>query len=235
MPELLDPDRAPADERARDLMELTLIFGDEDEFDDRFEGFVTIKHTYEGKRANLDQLSYSALESKASNVHLAFKRREPGDLRPAISNIDIVYTNVGRPAPGYTLIETTLTGRSANLVPSSSKGVFLAVRRQDAGVIASGAASWEEGASRYAHHLEPAVQDVSVVLVGKGEAAPPQFELLDKKLNTRGMATKTCLAVRRGPAVGLCDIPFRPQLLDRAPRADHADYELPHEMVSVRD
>ena len=36
------------------------------------------------------------------------------------------------PPPGFELIEKTPNGKSANLVPSSSRGVYIAVRRQDA-------------------------------------------------------------------------------------------------------
>lgn len=82
----------------------------------------------------------------------------------------MVYTFKGEKAPpGYKLIEQTPSGRSANLVPSS-KGVFLAVRRQDGGR--------EDGALGYA--LEPAVMDVCVLLTGRGEVMPDGFVLLDK-------------------------------------------------------
>lgn len=88
------------------------------------------------------------------------------------------------------------------------QGVFLAVRRQDWGRAPGGL------------YLAPAVQDLSVVLVGRGETPPPHFHLLDKALNTRSFATKTCLALRRGAPVGLCDLPWRPAVLDRYPDAD---------------
>jgi hypothetical protein len=87
--------------------------------------------------------------------------------------------------------------------------VFLAVRRQDWG-----------RAPRSGLHLAPAVQDLSVVLVGRGETPPPNFVVLDKALNTRSFATKTCLAIRRGAPVGLCDLPWKPQVCDRYPRTD---------------
>ena len=57
----------------------------------------------------------------------------------------------------------------------------------------------------------PRVQDVAVVLVGRGETAPPGYALLDKPVSTRSFAVRTCLALRRAPPVGLCDLPFEPR------------------------
>jgi len=86
--------------------------------------------------------------------------------------------------------------------------VFLACRRQD----------WNRAPGGLS--LAPAIQDLSVVLVGRGEALPPNFTLLDKAVNTRSFATKTCLALRWGSPVGLCDLPWQAKVLDRYPLKD---------------
>ena len=170
-PQLLDPSRAPEAERARDIMELAVVFGG----DEAPEGYMTIQHTYHGAKANFDQMQTQMLEAK-SGVFLAFRRRDRDELGPAISNIEVVYTGRGDAVPrGYVLLDRTPLGKSANLVPSS-KGVFLAVRRQDWRAAKGAQAAVEGGAG----HLEPAVQDVCVVLVGRGETTPPGFALIDK-------------------------------------------------------
>ena len=46
-------------------------------------------HTYDGAKANLDQMQHSALESKSNAVFLAFRRRERGELGPAISSLEV--------------------------------------------------------------------------------------------------------------------------------------------------
>jgi hypothetical protein len=53
------------------------------------QGFIPLMHTYHGAKANLDQMQHSALESKNSAVFLAFRRREWGELGPAISSIEV--------------------------------------------------------------------------------------------------------------------------------------------------
>ena len=85
----------------------------------------------------------------------------------------VVYTGRQEVVPeGFSLIDRTPSGRVANLVPSG-RGVFLAVRRQNASLLS-------EDPEESAYSLEPAVQDVSIVLSGRGESAPPGFTLIDK-------------------------------------------------------
>ena len=83
-PKLLDPSRgAPEDERARDIMDLAVVLGTEE----APEGFMPIDYTYFGARANLDQMQLSTLESSKASIFLAFRRRDHGELGPAISSI----------------------------------------------------------------------------------------------------------------------------------------------------
>ena len=301
-PELLDG-RAPEAERARDIMDMAVVFSN----DEAPDGFMTVTMTPSGHKANFDQLQYSTpLQSTKSNVYLCYRRRDHGEHGPAIAAVDVVNKSKNEvPPPGFELIEKTPNGKSANLVPSSSRGVYIAVRRQDAlaklvhesrqaarrrlhspppgvgtgsssrkkkdgsgrdggksgsgGVgkrnTLTGARDGDGGADdgsggdedsddlnddddgampgEWAYHLEPAIQDVIVVASGRGESVPDGFLLIDKSLNTRRLAVKMCLAVRRAAPVGLCDLPFKASILDRFPRQDYTEFSLPESMLSM--
>lgn len=67
---------------------------------------------------------------------------------PAISAITVVYTGKGESVPpGYTILASTPTGKQANLVPTS-RGVFIAVKRQESGPDAG-------------YSMEPAIQVIT--------------------------------------------------------------------------
>jgi hypothetical protein len=84
-PALFDPHRAPEAERARDIMELAVVFGAEEPPDD----FMVIHHSVEGASARFDQMQLSQLESKSANVYLAYRRRDMDEFGPAISAVEV--------------------------------------------------------------------------------------------------------------------------------------------------
>lgn len=159
----------------------------------------------------------------------------------------MIYKSKGEVAPpGFELIEFTESGKSASIVPSSTKGVFLAIRRQDASERSEkrrltdvgnddddDIVSDEEEEVDDGFGLEAAIQDVCIILVGKGEEPPEGFALIDKPLNTRNFSVKTCLAVRKGLPVGLCDVSLKPQILDRFPAEDYKNFPLPKELIEM--
>ena len=73
-PELLEG-RAPEAERARDVMEIAVVFSPEE----APEGFMTIMYTPSGQKANFDQMQSSYLQSSKSNVYLSYRRRDRGE------------------------------------------------------------------------------------------------------------------------------------------------------------
>lgn len=125
-------------------------------------------------------------------------------------------------------------------MPSSSKGVFLAIRRQDASEksekrrltdVSDDGEEEEDDDGGFG--LEAAIQDVCVILVGRGEEPPESFTLIDKPLNTRNFSVKTCLAVRKGLSVGLCDVSLKPRILDRFPAQDYKNFPMPKELIEM--
>jgi hypothetical protein len=95
-PELMDSSRALEAERARDIMDIAVVFGNDEPPD----GFMTIMHTPNGNSARFDQMQMSGLESnRNSNVYLAYRRRDRDEHGPAISAIEVlVYCFVLFPA-----------------------------------------------------------------------------------------------------------------------------------------
>ena len=110
------------------------------------------------------------------------------------------------------------------------------------------------------YSLEPAIQDVCVICAGKNEQPPEGFTLVRKSLNTRALALKVLLripehtsqasprritsacnswcvqmnlAVRRAMPVGLCDLPFESQVVDRFPVENYFEFPLPEPQVSM--
>lgn len=83
--ELQDSSRALEAERARDVMDIAIVFGNEEPPD----GHMTIMHTPNGNVARFDQMQMSGLESRNSNVYLTYRRRDRDEHGPAISSIEV--------------------------------------------------------------------------------------------------------------------------------------------------
>lgn len=83
--ELLDSSRALEAERARDVMDIAIVFGNDEPPDDH----MTIMHTPNGNAARFDQMQMSGLESRNSNVYISYRRRDRDEHGPAISSIEV--------------------------------------------------------------------------------------------------------------------------------------------------
>ena len=176
-------------ERAQDIMELLVVFDDEEAPD----GFMTIHSTPSGFKANFDQMLSSYMESRSNNVHLAYRRREKGENGPAICGVCVVYVGRGETLPGGYRQVRSPNGHPANIVPKS-QGVYLCAKLQAAAGGSAAQSGLTEGRgigmSYDGYSLEPAIQDVCVICAGKNEQPPEGFTLVRKSLNTRALALR---------------------------------------------
>lgn len=82
--------------------------------------------------------------------------------------------------PGCHIIQTTPSGRPANISSSSSQRIYITYRR----------------APECHSHATLAVTDICVVIPGKGEAPPYAFCKVDKNLNSSMVSSLTLLTYR---------------------------------------
>lgn len=64
----------------------------------------------------------------------------------------------------------------------------------------------------------PIIDDLYFVNISQGEEVPEGYSLIDKNLNRGTQANTLMLAFRQLPGVGLCDIGFKAETIDRFPK-----------------
>uniref|UniRef100_A0AAQ4PCL1 DENN/MADD domain containing 4A n=1 Tax=Gasterosteus aculeatus aculeatus TaxID=481459 RepID=A0AAQ4PCL1_GASAC len=158
-------------------------------------GFTCVESTPSGLSAELNGASL-----RGPQIFLCFKR---GRDKPPLTDLGVLYEWKEKLKPGCHIVQTTPSGRPANVSSSSSQRIYITYRR----------------APKSQPHTSLAVTDVCVVIPGKGETPPHTFCKVDKNLNSSmvfGLYLFDCV---------VCDV--CPGLLCRYPEEDYESFPLP--------
>ncbi|TKS73503.1 DENN domain-containing protein 4C [Collichthys lucidus] len=123
-------------------------------------GFTCVESTPSGLSAELNGASL-----RGPQIFLCFKR---GRDKPPLTDLGILYEWKEKLKSGCHIVQTTPSGRPANISNSSSQRIYITYRR----------------APKSQPHTSLAVTDVCIIVPGKGETPPHTFCKVDKNLNS---------------------------------------------------
>uniref|UniRef100_A0A3Q2NXT7 MABP domain-containing protein n=1 Tax=Fundulus heteroclitus TaxID=8078 RepID=A0A3Q2NXT7_FUNHE len=130
-------------------------------------GFTCVESTPSGLSAELNGASL-----RGPQIFLCYKR---GRDKPPLTDLGVLYEWKEKLKPGCHIVQTTPSGRPANISSSSSQRIYITYRR----------------APKSQPHTSLAVTDVCVIVPGKGETPPHTFCKVDKNLNS-SMVRSSC-------------------------------------------
>ncbi|XP_076847133.1 C-myc promoter-binding protein isoform X2 [Brachyhypopomus gauderio] len=140
-------------------------------------------------------------------IFLCYRR---GRDKPPLTDLGVLYEWREKLKPGCHIIQTTPSGRPANISGSSSQRIFITYRR----------------APESHSHASLAVTDICVIIPGKGETPPHAFCKVDKSLNNSMWGSSVYLCYKKSLAK-TNTLAFKAGLLSRYPEEDHESFPLP--------
>ncbi|KAG7523022.1 hypothetical protein JOB18_036756 [Solea senegalensis] len=165
-------------------------------------GFVRIENTPSGLSAELNGASL-----RGPQIFLCFKR---GRDKPPLTDLGVLYEWKEKLKPGCHIVQTTPSGRPANISSSSSQRIYITYRR----------------APKNQPHTSLAVTDVCIIIPGKGEIPPHTFCKVDKNLNSSMWGSSVYLCYKKSLAKANT-IAYKAGLLCRYPEEDYESFPLP--------
>ncbi|XP_061138501.1 C-myc promoter-binding protein isoform X1 [Syngnathus typhle] len=165
-------------------------------------GFTCVESTPSGLSAELNGASL-----RGPQIFLCFKR---GRDKPPLTDLGVLYEWKEKLKPGCHIVQTTPSGRPANISSSSSQRIYITYRR----------------APKSQPHTSLAVTDVCVIVPGKGETPPHTFCKVDKNLNSSMWGSSVYLCYKKSLAKANM-IACKAGLLCRYPEEDHEPFPLP--------
>ncbi|XP_068166177.1 C-myc promoter-binding protein-like isoform X3 [Antennarius striatus] len=165
-------------------------------------GYVCIEETPTGHSADLNNGGLMAPQ-----IFLCYRR---GRDKPPLTDLGVLYEWKERLKPGCHLIQTTPTGRPANISGNSSQRIYVTYRR----------------APESQPHAALAVTDVCVIIPGKGEAPPHTFCKVEKNLNSSMWGSSVFLCYKKSVAKTNA-IAYKAGLFSRYPEEDYESFPLP--------
>ncbi|XP_034733919.1 C-myc promoter-binding protein isoform X1 [Etheostoma cragini] len=165
-------------------------------------GFTCIESTPSGLSAELNGASL-----RGPQIFLCFKR---GRDKPPLTDLGILYEWKEKLKPGCHIVQTTPSGRPANISSSSSQRIYITYRR----------------APKSQPHTSLAVTDVCIIIPGKGETPPHTFCKVDKNLNSSMWGSSVYLCYKKSLAKANT-IAYKAGLLCRYPEEDYESFPLP--------
>ncbi|XP_053479014.1 C-myc promoter-binding protein [Ictalurus furcatus] len=166
------------------------------------QGYTCIECTPSGLLAELNGGSIMGPQ-----IFLCYRR---GRDKPPLTDLGVLYEWREKLKPGCHIIQTTPSGRSANISSSSSQRIYITYRR----------------APECHSHATLAVTDICVVIPGKGEAPPYAFCKVDKNLNSSMWGSSVYLCYKKSLAK-TNTLAFKAGLLSRYPEEDYESFPLP--------
>uniref|UniRef100_A0AAX7VCM4 DENN/MADD domain containing 4A n=1 Tax=Astatotilapia calliptera TaxID=8154 RepID=A0AAX7VCM4_ASTCA len=130
--------------------------------------------------------------------------------RAALITPPVLYEWKEKLKPGCHIVQTTPSGRPANISSSSSQRIYITYRR----------------APKSQPHTSLAVTDVCVIIPGKGETPPHTFCKVDKNLNSSMWGSSVYLCYKKSLAKANT-IAYKAGLLCRYPEEDYESFPLP--------
>nr|XP_033491455.1 C-myc promoter-binding protein-like [Epinephelus lanceolatus] len=165
-------------------------------------GFTCVESTPSGLSAELNGASL-----RGPQIFLCFKR---GRDKPPLTDLGVLYEWKEKLKPGCHIVQTTPSGRPANISNSSSQRIYITYRR----------------APKSQPHTSLAVTDVCVIIPGKGETPPHTFCKVDKNLNSSMWGSSVYLCYKKSLAK-TNTIAYKAGLLCRYPEEDYESFPLP--------
>uniref|UniRef100_A0A8C4DWM6 DENN/MADD domain containing 4A n=1 Tax=Dicentrarchus labrax TaxID=13489 RepID=A0A8C4DWM6_DICLA len=165
-------------------------------------GFTCVESTPSGLSAELNGASL-----RGPQIFLCFKR---GRDKPPLTDLGILYEWKEKLKPGCHIVQTTPSGRPANISNSSSQRIYITYRR----------------APKSQPHTSLAVTDVCIIIPGKGEMPPHTFCKVDKNLNSSMWGSSVYLCYKKSLAKANT-IAYKAGLLCRYPEEDYESFPLP--------
>ncbi|KAK2842323.1 hypothetical protein Q5P01_012523 [Channa striata] len=165
-------------------------------------GFTCVESTPSGLSAELNGASL-----RGPQIFLCFKR---GRDKPPLTDLGVLYEWKEKLKPGCHIVQTTPSGRPANISSSSSQRIYVTYRR----------------APKSQPHTSLAVTDVCVIIPGKGETPPHTFCKVDKNLNSSMWGSSVYLCYKKSLAKANT-IAYKAGLLCRYPEEDYESFPLP--------
>uniref|UniRef100_A0A669CK21 DENN/MADD domain containing 4A n=1 Tax=Oreochromis niloticus TaxID=8128 RepID=A0A669CK21_ORENI len=165
-------------------------------------GFTCVETTPSGLSAELNGASL-----RGPQIFLCFKRGR--------DKVTVICCNAHPPwkeklKPGCHIVQTTPSGRPANISSSSSQRIYITYRR----------------APKSQPHTSLAVTDVCVIIPAKGETPPHTFCKVDKNLNSSMWGSSVYLCYKKSLAKANT-IAYKAGLLCRYPEEDYESFPLP--------
>ncbi|XP_061630492.1 C-myc promoter-binding protein isoform X1 [Phyllopteryx taeniolatus] len=165
-------------------------------------GFTCVESTPSGLSAELNGASL-----RGPQIFLCFKR---GRDKPPLTDLGVLYEWKEKLKPGCHIVQTTPSGRPANISSSSSQRIYITYRR----------------APKSQPHTSLAVTDVCIIVPGKGETPPHTFCKVDKNLNSSMWGSSVYLCYKKSLAKANT-IACKAGLLCRYPEEDDESFPLP--------
>ncbi|XP_055078371.1 C-myc promoter-binding protein [Periophthalmus magnuspinnatus] len=165
-------------------------------------GFTCVDSTPSGLSAELNGASL-----RGPQIFLCFKR---GRDKPPLTDLGVLYEWKEKLKPGCHIVQTTPSGRPANISSSSSQRIYITYRR----------------APKSQPHTSLALTDVCIIVPGKGESPPHTFCKVDKNLNSSMWGSSVYLCYKKSLAKANT-IAYKAGLLCRYPEEDHESFPLP--------
>lgn len=165
-------------------------------------GFTCVETTPSGLSAELNGASL-----RGPQIFLCFKR---GRDKPPLTDLGVLYEWKEKLKPGCHIVQTTPSGRPANISSSSSQRIYITYRR----------------APKSQPHTSLALTEVCIIVPGKGESPPHTFCKVDRNLNSSMWGSSVYLCYKKSLAK-TNTIPYKAGLLCRYPEEDYESFPLP--------
>ncbi|KAM9860948.1 C-myc promoter-binding protein-like [Aulostomus maculatus] len=165
-------------------------------------GFTCIEMTPSGHSADLNNGGLMAPQ-----IFLCYRR---GRDKPPLTDLGVLYEWKERLKQGCHLIQTTPSGRPANISGNSSQRIYITYRR----------------APESQPHAALAVTDICIIIPSKGETPPHTFCKVEKNLNSSMWGSSVYLCYKKSVAK-TNTIAYKAGLFSRYPEEDYESFPLP--------
>uniref|UniRef100_A0A6Q2YXN7 DENN domain containing 4A n=1 Tax=Esox lucius TaxID=8010 RepID=A0A6Q2YXN7_ESOLU len=165
-------------------------------------GYICVDTTPSGLSADLNNGSLLAPQ-----IFLCYRR---GRDKPPLTDLGVLYEWKERLKQGCHVVQTTPSGRPANISSTSSQRIYVTYRR----------------ATESQTYAALAVTDVCVIIPGKGETPPHTFCKVDKNLNSSMWGSAVYLCYKKSVAK-THTIAYKAGLFSRYPMEDYESFPLP--------
>ncbi|KAL7406553.1 hypothetical protein ABVT39_022188 [Epinephelus coioides] len=165
-------------------------------------GFTCIEETPTGHSADLNNGGLMAPQ-----IFLCYRR---GRDKPPLTDLGVLYEWKERLKQGCHLIQTTPSGRPANISSNSSQRIYVTYRR----------------APESQPHSALAVTDICIIIPSKGETPPHTFCKVEKNLNSSMWGSSVYLCYKKSVAK-TNTIAYKAGLFSRYPEEDYESFPLP--------